>query len=133
MLCNERDKSYIYDILKYSQEVIDIVKDENHNSFVNNRIKRLAIERLIQIIGEAANHLSGDFIQENQTFTAHCVIGHARCNTRHGRRVVTRHNSCAFLQSKNTVVSGTRMYRSLPPLGFALIKSREEKRPSRLL
>ena len=58
MLHNERDKSYIYDILKYSQEIIDIVKDENHNSFVNNRIKRLAIERLIQIIGEAANHLS---------------------------------------------------------------------------
>jgi hypothetical protein len=63
---NERDKSYIYDILKYSQEIIDIVKGENHNSFVNNRIKRLAIERLIQIIGEAANHLSKDFMQENQ-------------------------------------------------------------------
>ncbi len=47
MFHNERDKSYIYDILKYSQEVIDILKDETHNSFVNNRIKRLAIERLI--------------------------------------------------------------------------------------
>ncbi|ERF60883.1 HepT-like ribonuclease domain-containing protein [Treponema socranskii] len=75
MLCNERDKSYIYDILKYSQEVIDIVKDENHNSFVNNRIKRLAIERLIQIIGEAANHLSGDFIQENQDIPWTKIIG----------------------------------------------------------
>ena len=50
MFHNERDKSYIYDILKYSQEVIDILKDETHNSFVNNRIKRLVIERLIQII-----------------------------------------------------------------------------------
>ena len=47
MFHNERDKSFIYDILKYSQEVIDILKDETHNSFVNNRIKRLAIERLI--------------------------------------------------------------------------------------
>ena len=75
MLCNERDKSYIYDILKYSQEVIDIVKDENHNSFVNNRIKRLAIERLIQIIGEAANHLSGDFIQGNQDIPWTKIIG----------------------------------------------------------
>ena len=50
MLDNERDKSYIYDILKYSQEISDILKGENHNSFVNNRIKRLVIERLIQII-----------------------------------------------------------------------------------
>ena len=75
MLDNERDKSYIYDILKYSQEIIDIVKDENHNSFVNNRIKRLAIERLIQIIGEAANHLSRDFMQENQDIPWTKIIG----------------------------------------------------------
>ena len=75
MLENERDKSYIYDILKYSQEVIDIIKDENHNSFVNNRIKRLAIERLIQIIGEAANHLSSDFMQENQDIPWAKIIG----------------------------------------------------------
>ena len=75
MLHNERDKSYIYDILKYSQEIIDIVKDENHNSFVNNRIKRLAIERLIQIIGEAANHLSKDFMQENQDIPWSKIIG----------------------------------------------------------
>ena len=75
MFHNERDKSYIYDILKYSQEIIDIVKDENHNSFVNNRIKRLAIERLIQIIGEAANHLSRDFMQENQDIPWTKIIG----------------------------------------------------------
>ena len=75
MFHNERDKSYIYDILKYSQEVIDILKDETHNSFVNNRIKRLAIERLIQIIGEAANHLSRDFMQENQDIPWTKIIG----------------------------------------------------------
>ena len=75
MLLNDRDKSYIYDILKYSQEVIDILKDENHTSFVNNRIKRLAIERLIQIIGEAANHLSIDFIQKNQDIPWSKIIG----------------------------------------------------------
>ncbi|UTC65381.1 DUF86 domain-containing protein [Treponema sp. OMZ 788] len=75
MFHNERDKSYIYDILKYSQEVIDILKDENHNSFVNNRIKRLAIERLIQIIGEAANHLSKDFMQENPDIPWKKIIG----------------------------------------------------------
>ena len=75
MCHNERDKSYIYDILKSSQEVIDILKDENHNSFVNNRIKRLAIERLIQIIGEAANHLSKDFMQENPDIPWTKIIG----------------------------------------------------------
>ena len=75
MFHNERDKSYIYDILKYSQEVIDILKDETHNSFVNNRIKRLAIERLIQIIGEAANHLSKEFMKETQDHPWTKIIG----------------------------------------------------------
>ena len=75
MFHNERDKSYIYDILKYSQEVIDILQDETHNSFVNNRIKRLAVERLIQIIGEAANHLSKDFMKENQDIPWTKIIG----------------------------------------------------------
>ena len=55
--------------------MIDIVKDENHNSFINNRIKRLAIERLIQIIGEAANHLSKDFMQENPDIPWKKIIG----------------------------------------------------------
>ena len=49
MLHNERDKSYIYDILKYSQEIIDIVKDENH--------------------------LSRDFMQENQDIPWTKIIG----------------------------------------------------------
>lgn len=35
MCHNERDKSYIYDILKSSQEVIDILKDENHTRFAS--------------------------------------------------------------------------------------------------
>ena len=34
MQLSERDKSYIYDMLKYSNEIIDIIKDENHASFI---------------------------------------------------------------------------------------------------
>ena len=58
MQLNDRDKNFIYDMLMYSNEVIEIISDENHSSFLKNRIKRLAIERLIEIIGEAANHVS---------------------------------------------------------------------------
>lgn len=58
MLPEDRDKSYLYDILTYTTEIIEITKDESHSSFVNNRVKRLAVERLIEIVGEAANHLS---------------------------------------------------------------------------
>ena len=46
MQLNERDKSYIYDMLTYSNEIIDIIKDEIHASFLSKRVKRLAVERL---------------------------------------------------------------------------------------
>jgi len=41
MQLNERDKSYIYDMLTYSNEIIDIIKDENHASFLSNRVKHV--------------------------------------------------------------------------------------------
>lgn len=34
MLLSERDKSYIYDMIKYSNEIIDIIKDESHHSLL---------------------------------------------------------------------------------------------------
>ena len=58
MSLSERDKSYIFDMINYSQEIIDITNNETHATFINSRVKRLAIERLIEIIGEAANHVS---------------------------------------------------------------------------
>ena len=45
---------------------------------------------------------------------------------RHGCRVVALQTGGAFLQSKNAVVSGARMYRERTLLGFILL-SRESK------
>ena len=75
MLLNERDKSYIFDMLSYSQEIIDITLNENHSSFLNNRVKRLAVERLIEIIGEAANHISKEVIDQNSDIPWSKIIG----------------------------------------------------------
>ena len=75
MQLNERDKSYIYDMLTYSNEIIDIIKDENHASFLSNRVKRLAVERLIEIIGEAANHISEEVINKNDDIPWSKIIG----------------------------------------------------------
>ena len=75
MQLNERDKSYIYDMLTYSNEIIDIINDENHASFLSNRVKRLAVERLIEIIGEAANHISEEVINKNDDIPWSKIIG----------------------------------------------------------
>lgn len=75
MQLNERDKSYIYDMLTYSNEIIDIINDENHASFLSNRVKRLAVERLIEIIGEAANHISEEVVNKNDDIPWSKIIG----------------------------------------------------------
>jgi len=75
MLLSDRDKSYIYDMLNYSNEILEIIKNENHNSFVQNRVKRLAVERLIEIIGEAANHISIEIVEENKDIPWSKIIG----------------------------------------------------------
>ena len=54
----ERDQTYLIDMLQYSQETVDLLSNETYEGFISNRIKRLATERLIEIIGEAANHVS---------------------------------------------------------------------------
>ena len=75
MLLSERDKSYIYDMIKYCDEIMNIIQDESHYSFIENRIKRLAIERLIEIIGEAANHVSKDVVEQNNDIPWSKIIG----------------------------------------------------------
>ena len=72
---NILNKSYIYDMLTYSNEIIDIINDENHAAFLSNRVKRLAVERLIEIIGEAANHISEEVINKNDDIPWSKIIG----------------------------------------------------------
>jgi len=42
---------------------------------MQNRVKRLAIERLIEIVGEAANHVSKDIIEQNTDIPWSKIIG----------------------------------------------------------
>ena len=53
-----RERSYLVDMLQHSREAVDLISDETYESFIKNRVKCLAAERLIEIIGEAANHVS---------------------------------------------------------------------------
>jgi len=54
----DRELSYLVDMLQYSREVIELLSNESYEGFIKNRLKCLASERLIEIIGEAANHVS---------------------------------------------------------------------------
>jgi uncharacterized protein with HEPN domain len=75
MPSHERDMSYLWDMRKYALEIQDIIKGVPHTKFVENKTVRYAIERLLLIIGEAANHVSGKFQQEHSEIEWAQIIG----------------------------------------------------------
>lgn len=70
-----RDMSYLWDMRKYALEIIDITKGIPHTKFVENKTIRYAVERLLLIVGEAANHVSKEFREENPEIEWAQIIG----------------------------------------------------------
>ena len=54
----ERDLAYIWDMLEYANKVVEMMAGQSQHDWNNNMILRLAIERSLEIIGEAARRVS---------------------------------------------------------------------------
>ena len=61
MPLNEKDRSYLWDIAQAGKEIIEFVEGITYHKFCETKIIRYAVERQLLVIGEAANHLSGEF------------------------------------------------------------------------
>ncbi|MGB7875774.1 MAG: HepT-like ribonuclease domain-containing protein [Anaerolineales bacterium] len=72
---SDRDLSYLWDMRKYALEIIEIIKGVPHTKFVENKTIRYAIERLLLIIGEAANHVSREFQEQHSHIEWAQIIG----------------------------------------------------------
>jgi len=71
----ERDVSYLWDMRKYALEIKEIINGVPHSKFAENKTIRYAIERLLLIIGEAANHVSKKFKEEHPEIEWAQIIG----------------------------------------------------------
>lgn len=58
---DQRDASYLWDMLEAAKWVIDSTHGVSLDEYSQNRMLYLAVERAIQIIGEAANRVSPAF------------------------------------------------------------------------
>jgi uncharacterized protein with HEPN domain len=72
---DERDISYLWDMRKYALEITEIIKGVPHAKFVENKTIRYAIERLLLIVGEAANHVSKGFQEKHPEIEWAQIIG----------------------------------------------------------
>jgi uncharacterized protein with HEPN domain len=75
MLPSERDMAYLWDMRKYALEIKEIIKGVPHAKFIENKTIRYAIERLLLIIGEAANHVFREFQEQNSNIEWAQIIG----------------------------------------------------------
>lgn len=72
---DDRDISYLWDMRKYALEITGFVDGVPHAKFVENKMIRYAVERLLLIIGEAANHVSKEFQEQHPEIEWAQIIG----------------------------------------------------------
>jgi len=72
---NERDMSYLWDMRKYALEITGFMDGVVHVRFTENKMIRYAVERLLLIVGEAANHVSADFQKAHPEIEWAQIIG----------------------------------------------------------
>jgi uncharacterized protein with HEPN domain len=57
----ERDIAYLWDMREAARDVLDFIKGVTYAHFSNDKLVRYAVERRIEVIGEAARHVSESF------------------------------------------------------------------------
>jgi len=62
---DERDPGYIWDMVHYARQTVEISAGKSLDDLNNDRVFAMAIERSIEIIGEAANNVSEAFKQQH--------------------------------------------------------------------
>lgn len=58
MHLEDRDLAYLLDMLACCNDVVEFTSDVTFETFEHERMRRLATERQLETLGEAANHVS---------------------------------------------------------------------------
>jgi len=72
---DQRDKGYLWDMLDAAEAVLDFVRDKTPKDYLADRMLRGAVERHIEIIGEAARHVSAELKQAYPEIPWRAMIG----------------------------------------------------------
>lgn len=71
---NRSDEQRVQDILDASDQILDVVKD-GRDAWDKDRLRQLAVERLLEIIGESANSLTDGFRAQYPDIAWRDIIG----------------------------------------------------------
>lgn len=94
-----RDPAYLWDMLDAARSIQEFTKGVSQNLYLQNRMMQLAVERQLEVIGEAARRVSEAFRQTHSEIpwrpiiALRNILAHEYGEIRHDRiwKVVTVH------------------------------------------
>ena len=70
-----KDMALLWDMKTASEDIQGFLNGVSYETFVNDKKTRFAVERQLLVIGEAANHISEEFQNENSEIPWKRIIG----------------------------------------------------------
>ena len=71
----DRDLAYLWDMREACQEICDFLSGRSLEEFQNDKMLRRAVERSLEIVGEAARHVSDEYMSGHAGIPWKSIIG----------------------------------------------------------
>ena len=71
----DRDVAYIWDMREAAKDISEFTAGINFDKFSANKVLYRAVERQLEIVGEAARHVSGEYQQKYPDIPWRQIIG----------------------------------------------------------
>ena len=75
MPLSERDLAHLIDMAVCCRDILDFTSEVNFGEFESDKIRRLATERQLETLGEAANHVSAEARSQLPTIPWPRIVG----------------------------------------------------------
>ena len=75
MAANEDDLAYLWDMLQAARDAVEFVAGIRRADWETDKMLRLAVERTVEIVGEAARHVSDDTRTDHPEIPWRQIIG----------------------------------------------------------
>jgi uncharacterized protein with HEPN domain len=71
----DRDAANLHDMLEVAREARELVAEIQAEEFLNDRVRRRALERMLELIGEAARRITPGFQAEHSEIQWRRIVG----------------------------------------------------------
>lgn len=72
---DDGDNAYVWDMLKYARRVVILSQRTNYDAYCRDWTTQMAMERAMEVIGEAANRISLGFQSANPEIPWPLIVG----------------------------------------------------------